>query len=257
MQSPSLAAGTGVLQSHASAADSDIYLDTIDEILSQHSNQKSQPHVPSQADPSTLPSPALTTASADAKHHQTQTDSSVVSHPLISARQADAADIIDLVGPSELALGQSSQPKAGPPQIPEVCLPARLSGLKEDRRASPYAGTCNRYIAAISPVSCRRLCCSLLMCVTQACRACSCPGLVHIHQAAACCRAHTVIDCRNSYQHSLCCTHLCNTLCCLCNCLSSNHAVNAVAGRQALAVRLLPLPRLGLKASMSRYQTPR
>ena len=58
MQSPSLAAGTGMLQDDPFEAGNDIDLNAVDEILSQHSSQKPLAHPASQA-ASSVGSPAV------------------------------------------------------------------------------------------------------------------------------------------------------------------------------------------------------
>lgn len=89
MQSPSLAGGTGMLQDDPSEAGNDIDLDAIDDILSQHSNQKSLPHPAPQA-ASSVGSPAVVDNPS-----QTQTDDAAKFQSLAPAGP-DSSGVIDL-----------------------------------------------------------------------------------------------------------------------------------------------------------------
>ena len=94
MQSPSLAAGTGMLQDDA---DVDVDLDAIDELLSQHSNQKSLAHPASQAGCSALDisAPDITGTPSSNNIDQSQTETARKYKSLAPAGP-DTSDVIDL-----------------------------------------------------------------------------------------------------------------------------------------------------------------
>lgn len=97
MQSPSLAAGTGMLQDDPFEAGNDIDLDAIDEILSQHSNKTSHAHHASQvasaavdmASPGVNAITSGNTCSQDEIHSATSFQSLAPAGP-------DSSDVIDL-----------------------------------------------------------------------------------------------------------------------------------------------------------------
>ena len=109
MQSPHLTAGTGALQAGASAMQDDIDLTEVDEILSQHSNHKSDQTQRSQRDPTTISSGK--TAASQLRRHSMTAERLHEQHDLASAGP-DAgfasSSVIDLSAVSEPESGQTS-----------------------------------------------------------------------------------------------------------------------------------------------------
>lgn len=101
MQSPSLAAGTGMLQDDPFEAGNDIDLNAIDEILSQHSNQK--PFAP----PASQAASSVGTPAVVGTPSQDQTDEAAKLQSLAPAGPDDSG-VIDLACIPEPAPRRSS-----------------------------------------------------------------------------------------------------------------------------------------------------
>lgn len=164
MQSPSLAAGTGVLQDNTVEVDDDLALDTIDEILSQHSNQKSQAYHASQTS-----SPAIAIASPSTALHQDQCQVNAAAdlRSLTPAGPSETADVIDLAGPAQHAKPDSTSCTANlaHPRAASAVGSAGLSSPAFSPAASrkledcgtPQLGSANRSEAVRSLFDCAML----------------------------------------------------------------------------------------------------
>lgn len=148
MQSPSLAAGTGVLQDDA---DADPDLDAIDELLSQHSNQKALSHHASQAACSALDmdDPAGT-GTPHSYNHLDRNQTGNARNKALAPAGPDTCDVIDLScvshptpSRSSLHSGRSVHPQATCPAR-EAWQPSPSHIKKPANVASTEHGTSNR-----------------------------------------------------------------------------------------------------------------
>ena len=143
MHSPSLEAGTGMLQEDQIERGSDIDLNAIDEILSQHSNQKPFAHPASQA-ASSGGSPAVVGIPI-----QDQTDDAAKFQSLVPAGP-DNSDVIDLACIPEPAPKRSSLTKVtrlhprATRIASELPLQTPTSSKPQEADASHQQGTSNR-----------------------------------------------------------------------------------------------------------------
>ena len=108
MQSPSMAAGIGILQDDPFEGGNDIDLNAVDEILSQHSSQKPPAHPASQA-ASSVGSPAVAGAPS-----QDQIDEEAAKFRSLAPAGPDNSGVIDLACISEPAPRRSSFSKDKP-----------------------------------------------------------------------------------------------------------------------------------------------